>query len=138
MSISRSAITSRIGMWSTSTSYMLSLDLVGVDALAHRQVALRVEVDGEHAWPDSAKATARLRVVVVFATPPFWLAKEMTLAPCAPTRRRCAAPGILRAAGLARRRERLVGADPLLVASGSGSAPGCGLGARARARRHSA
>src|SRR5690242_9162188 len=27
--------------------------------------------------PDSAKATARLRVVVVLATPPFWLAKEM-------------------------------------------------------------
>src|SRR5436309_9419432 len=31
-------------------------------------------------WPSSAKATARLRVVVVFATPPFWLANAMTLA----------------------------------------------------------
>ena len=31
-------------------------------------------------WPDSAKATARLSVVVVFATPPFWLAKAITLA----------------------------------------------------------
>ncbi len=31
-------------------------------------------------WPSSANATARLRVVVVFATPPFWLAKAITLA----------------------------------------------------------
>ena len=31
-------------------------------------------------WPSSAKATARLSVVVVLATPPFWLANAMTLA----------------------------------------------------------
>ena len=31
-------------------------------------------------WPRSTKAAARLRVVVVFATPPFWLVKAMTLA----------------------------------------------------------
>src|SRR5215213_1119045 len=31
-------------------------------------------------WPSSPKAAARLSVVVVFATPPFWLAKAMTLA----------------------------------------------------------
>ena len=31
-------------------------------------------------WPDSLKATARLRAVVVLATPPFWLAKAITLA----------------------------------------------------------
>src|SRR3954471_5686365 len=30
--------------------------------------------------PFSAKATARFKVVVVFATPPFWLAKEITRA----------------------------------------------------------
>ena len=29
-------------------------------------------------WPFSARATARLRVVVVLATPPFWLAKAIT------------------------------------------------------------
>ena len=29
-------------------------------------------------WPDSESATARFRVVVVFATPPFWLAKANT------------------------------------------------------------
>src|ERR1700755_1257715 len=29
-------------------------------------------------WPLSANATARFRVVVVLATPPFWLAKAMT------------------------------------------------------------
>src|SRR5580698_4830481 len=34
-------------------------------------------------WPSSAKAAARFSVVVVLATPPFWLAKAMTLAlPC--------------------------------------------------------
>ena len=31
-------------------------------------------------WPDSLKATARLSAVVVLATPPFWLAKAITLA----------------------------------------------------------
>jgi hypothetical protein len=31
-------------------------------------------------WPFSANATARLSVVVVFATPPFWLANAITLA----------------------------------------------------------
>src|SRR3954463_4546086 len=31
-------------------------------------------------WPSSAKAAERFSVVVVFATPPFWLAKAMTLA----------------------------------------------------------
>ena len=31
-------------------------------------------------WPSSTKAAARLSVVVVLATPPFWLAKAMTLA----------------------------------------------------------
>src|SRR6202034_1458690 len=34
-------------------------------------------------WPSSAKAAARFSVVVVLATPPFWLANAMTLAlPC--------------------------------------------------------
>src|SRR3954469_14169432 len=31
-------------------------------------------------WPSSAKAAARFSVVVVLATPPFWLAKAITLA----------------------------------------------------------
>src|SRR5215213_5262427 len=31
-------------------------------------------------WPSSTKEAARFSVVVVFATPPFWLAKAMTLA----------------------------------------------------------
>src|SRR5450755_21214 len=30
-------------------------------------------------WPSSANATARLSVVVVLATPPFWLASAITL-----------------------------------------------------------
>ncbi len=64
-------------------------------------------------WPDSAKATARLSVVVVFATPPFWLAKEITLArrvgfPFSST----APPSERRPAD---RRERLLGGDPDLL-----------------------
>src|SRR5439155_2241579 len=35
-------------------------------------------------WPCSASATPRLSVVVVFATPPFWFAKAMTLAVVGP------------------------------------------------------
>src|SRR6185312_7645352 len=31
-------------------------------------------------WPSSANATARFSVVVVLATPPFWLANAITLA----------------------------------------------------------
>ena len=31
-------------------------------------------------WPLSTNAAARFSVVVVFATPPFWLVKAMTLA----------------------------------------------------------
>src|SRR5439155_292326 len=37
--------------------------------------------------PDSANATARLSVVVVLATPPFWLANAMTLACCSTSAR---------------------------------------------------
>ena len=54
------------------------LDRVGVQALAHRQVALRVEVDEQHPDPISPNATPRLSVVVVFATPPFWFANAIT------------------------------------------------------------
>src|SRR6266404_481259 len=35
-------------------------------------------------WPCSESATPRFRVVVVFATPPFWFAKAMTLATIGP------------------------------------------------------
>ncbi len=107
-------ITSRIGMWSTSTSY---IDLPrpcrdrcpgsssGCPAGRGRSASTR--------WPDSAKATARFRVVVVFATPPFWLANEMIFA-----RRSDASP--MWAPGACRLpapggRERLLGADAPVV-----------------------
>ncbi len=49
MSISRLRITSRIETLWTSTSYIDLLERVRVDALGHRQVALRVHVDAQHA-----------------------------------------------------------------------------------------
>ena len=49
MSISRLRMTSRIEVWWTSTSYIDFSTRVGVDALRHRQVALRVHVDAEDA-----------------------------------------------------------------------------------------
>ena len=79
-SISRLRMTSRIEIWCTSTSYIDFSSDVGVDALRHRQVALRVHVDAQHAVARSANAAARFSVVVVLATPPFWLANAMTLA----------------------------------------------------------
>src|SRR5215207_9491305 len=39
--------------------------------------------------PSSAKAAARFSVVVVLATPPFWLAKAITLAPVTSRSHRC-------------------------------------------------
>ena len=77
MSISRSAITSRIGMWSTSTSYMLASTVSGSIPWLMVRFPCGSRSMASTRWPDSAKATARLRVVVVFATPPFWLANEM-------------------------------------------------------------
>ena len=132
MSISRSWITSRIGDVVDEHVEHRLLDLVGVDALAHRQVALRVEVDARTSWPDSVKATARLSVVVVFATPPFWFANEITCA-----RRVSALVGAARR-GVAGRALGAIAWLAVIRSSSSGWGSGTGLtgggAGRARAR----
>src|SRR4051812_43738313 len=73
-------MTSRIGRSWTSTSYMdcsrasgsMPCDIVRLPCGSMSMQRTR--------WPSSAKAAARLSVVVVFATPPFWLANAMTFA----------------------------------------------------------
>ena len=80
MSISRLRITSRIGVSWTSTSYIdfssesgsMPCDIVRLPCGSMSTHSTRC--------PRSANATARFSVVVVLATPPFWLAKAMTLA----------------------------------------------------------
>src|SRR5438270_6109250 len=79
MSTSRLRITSRIEMWCTSTSYIdfssvsgsMPCDIVRLPCGSMSQHKTR--------WPSTANATARLSVVVVLATPPFWLANAITL-----------------------------------------------------------
>src|SRR6202140_6003656 len=77
--ILRLRITSRIETLWTSTSYIdfssvsgsIPCDIVRLPCGSMSQHSTR--------WPSSAKATARLSVVVVLATPPFWLANAITL-----------------------------------------------------------
>src|SRR5947209_1056799 len=79
-SISRLRITSRIDTLCTSTSYIdfsrvsgsIPCDIVRLPCGSMSTQSTR--------WPSSANAAARFSVVVVFATPPFWLANAMTLA----------------------------------------------------------
>ena len=80
MSISRFWIASRIGMWSTSTSYIERSTLSGSMPWLIVRLPCGSRSMASTSWPDSAKATARFRVVVVFATPPFWFANEMIFA----------------------------------------------------------
>src|SRR4051812_35967247 len=73
-------MTSRIGRACTSTSYIdrssesgsMPCDIVRLPCGSMSMHRTR--------WPSSAKAAARFSVVVVFATPPFWLANAMTFA----------------------------------------------------------
>ena len=67
-------------MWSTSTSYMLPSTLSGSIPWLIVRLPCGSRSTARTRWPDSVKATARFRVVVVFATPPFWFANEMILA----------------------------------------------------------
>jgi hypothetical protein len=50
-----------------------------VDSRAHRGVALGVEVDDQTRRSSRARPAARLTVVVVLPTPPFWLAMQKIL-----------------------------------------------------------
>src|SRR4051794_9353271 len=79
-SIARLRMTSRIDMRLTSTSYIDSSSESG--SMPWLIVRFDCGSRSTHStrWPFSANATARFSVVVVFATPPFWLANEMTCA----------------------------------------------------------
>src|SRR5688572_10942151 len=79
-SISRRRITSRIEVWWTSTSYIDFSTVSGSMPWDMVRLPWGSMSTQSTRWPFSAKATATLSVVVVFATPPFWLAKAMTLA----------------------------------------------------------
>ena len=77
-STSRLRITSRIEMWCTSTSYIDFSSVSG--SMPWDMVRLPCGSMSTHSTrcPSSANATARLSVVVVLATPPFWLANAIT------------------------------------------------------------
>src|SRR3954465_224046 len=79
-SISRLRMTSRIETRFTSTSYIDSSSESG--SMPWLMVRFDCGSRSTHSTrlPFSAKATARFKVVVVFATPPFWLANEITMA----------------------------------------------------------
>src|SRR3954468_20033551 len=77
-SISRERMTSLMGRSRTSTSYIDFSSVSG--SMPCDIVRLPCGSMSTHntRWPSSAKATARLSVVVVLATPPFWLANATT------------------------------------------------------------
>src|SRR3954470_9699466 len=79
-SISRLRMTSRIDMRLTSTSYIESSSESGSMPWLIVRFDCGSRSTQSTRWPFSAKATARFSVVVVFATPPFWFANEMTWA----------------------------------------------------------
>ena len=62
----------------SSTSVVERCERALVDAAAHRRVALRIDVDQQHAPLGRGERAARLTAVVVLPTPPFWLATAMT------------------------------------------------------------
>ena len=80
MSTSRRRITSRIEVLCTSTSYIDFSSVSG--SIPCDIVRLPWGSMSTHStrWPSSANAAARFSVVVVLATPPFWLANAMTFA----------------------------------------------------------
>src|SRR4051795_9705544 len=79
-SISRVRMISRIGRSWTSTSNMDCSSASGLTPWDIVRLPCGSRSTHSTRWPSSAKAAARFSVVVVFATPPFWLAKAMTLA----------------------------------------------------------
>ena len=67
-------------MWWTSTSYIDFSSVSGSMPWDIVRLPCGSMSTQRTRWPSSAKATARFSVVVVLATPPFWLAKAMTFA----------------------------------------------------------
>src|SRR5436190_2396043 len=83
-SISRLRMTSRMEVLLTSTSYIDTSSESGSMPWLIVRFDWGSRSTQRTRWPFSANATAKLRVVVVFATPPFWLAKTITSAPLVP------------------------------------------------------
>src|SRR3954452_12141607 len=79
-SISRLRMTSRIETLLTSTSYIDSSSESGSMPWLIVRFDCGSRSTQRTRLPFSAKATARFKVVVVLATPPFWLANEITWA----------------------------------------------------------
>src|SRR3984893_4781318 len=92
-SISRRRMTSRMETRCTSTSYIDFSSVSG--SMPCDIVRLPCGSMSTHSTrcPSSAKAAARFSVVVVLATPPFWLAKAMTLACPSTGELRCSVMG---------------------------------------------
>src|SRR5918996_1256853 len=79
-STSRLRITSRIETWCTSTSYIDTSSESGSMPWLIVRLPCGSRSTQSTRWSRSTNAAARLRVVVVLATPPFWFVKAMTLA----------------------------------------------------------
>src|SRR5918996_6119335 len=79
-STSRRLMTSRSEVPCTSTSYIDTSSESGSIPWLIVRLPCGSRSTQSTRWPRSTNAAARLRVVVVFATPPFWLVKAMTLA----------------------------------------------------------
>src|SRR5215211_5008952 len=79
-STSRLRITSRIETWCTSTSYIDTSSESGSMPWLMVKLPCGSRSTQSTRWSRSTNAAARLRVVVVLATPPFWFVKAMTLA----------------------------------------------------------
>src|SRR5918992_4132344 len=79
-STSRLRITSRIETRCTSTSYIESSSESGSIPWLMVRLPCGSRSTQSTLWSRSTNAAARLRVVVVLATPPFWFVKAMTLA----------------------------------------------------------
>src|ERR671915_1183608 len=73
-------MTSRIETWCTSTSYIETSSESGSIPWLMVRLPCGSRSTQSTRWSRSTNAAARLRVVVVFATPPFWFVKAMTLA----------------------------------------------------------
>ena len=73
-----------IGSLCTSTSYIERSIVSGFSPWLIVRLPCGSRSTASTLLPFSANATARFRVEVVFATPPFWLANAMTLPTVAP------------------------------------------------------
>ena len=76
-STSRLRITSRIEVPCTSTSYIEDSSESGSIPWLIVRLPCGSRSTQSTRWPFSTKAAARLRVVVVLATPPFWFVKAI-------------------------------------------------------------